>query len=282
MAVDLNDAVTVSPVFNPSRSDDAAVISARQRPDADPDAVSQVENVADRGGEVVLGGRVGRAWPPQRDLPRRNQHRDPAGAGLGQADVVAGVEHHVQTGGDALEVVEPGELSDERGLGGVQQLGREPGLGDVPVLQHDHAIGERDGLVVGMGDDQRGHARPRRSWPRAHPRSFRGCRDRAPTAARRAAAAWDPAPAPGPARPAGAHRPRAPRLGFGEMVDADPLEQRVHRHPGAVGDVRAHAHVREQRVVLEHEPDPAAVGGRAAMPVVPHLAVALDPARRPA
>ena len=47
----------------------------------------------------------------------------------------------------------------------------------------------------------------------------------------------------------------------------------------AVGDVRAHAHVREERVVLEHEADAATISGHAAMPVEPQLAVALHAAR---
>ena len=51
------------------------------------------------------------------------------------------------------------------------------------------------------------------------------------------------------------------RLRGGEVPDPEPLEQRVHvAAAGAEGDVRPHAQVGEEGVVLEDEPDAAPVG----------------------
>ena len=65
-----------------------------------------------------------------------------------------------------------------------------------------------------------------------------------------------------------------------EVGDAEPLEVLVHPLPSRVGDVLAHRHVREERVLLEHETDAARVGlaedpGRR---VEPHLGAERDPA----
>ena len=216
----------------------------------------------------------------QRDLPRRDQHRDRAGGDrIGEPDVVARLEHHVQAGCDAVEVVESGELGDEGRLRVVEQLGRETGLGDVPVLEHDHTPGEGDGFVIGVGHDQRRHAhlgdrgRELVGDPAAGAGIERrqrlvqkqqlwflcqGSRQRDPLALATREPSW---------------------LGLREVGDPDPLEQRVDRNARAVGDIRAHAHVREERIVLEHKADVATVSRRAAVPVEPQLAVAFHAAR---
>ena len=69
------------------------------------------------------------------------------------------------------------------------------------------------------------------------------------------------------------------RLGAGELRDAEPLQQVPDAVAPGVADVLLHRHVREQRVVLEHEADAAALG-RDVDPrvgVEQHCAVELDP-----
>ena len=58
------------------------------------------------------------------------------------------------------------------------------------------------------------------------------------------------------------------RYAPGKVRDAEPLEELVGAAAAAVGDVLAHGHVREERVLLEDEPDPALAraGGRALPP----------------
>ena len=62
-------------------------------------------------------------------------------------------------------------------------------------------------------------------------------------------------------------RPRLPQVG-----DAEPPEQVVHAGAAAVRDVLLHGHVREERVLLEHEPDGALLGREVDLPfgVEPH------------
>src|SRR3954447_11090521 len=65
----------------------------------------------------------------------------------------------------------------------------------------------------------------------------------------------------------------------GQVPDPEPLEQRVHvTAAGAEGDVRAHAQVGEEGVVLKDEPDAASVGGEREPEcgVEPRLAVERD------
>ena len=97
------------------------------------------------------------------------------------------------------------------------------------------------------------------------PRTTAGCGRPAPTAARRAAR---PAGSRASAR-ATATRWRsppdsAPGSLVGEVADAQALEQRGHVGvpAAAEGDVAAHRHVREQRVLLEDQADRALLGGR--------------------
>ena len=67
-----------------------------------------------------------------------------------------------------------------------------------------------------------------------------------------------------------------------KVRDPEPLEVLVDAAAAAVGDVLAHVHVREERVLLEDEPDPPLVrlAEEPAAGVEPDVAVERDPARR--
>src|SRR5581483_6680562 len=71
-------------------------------------------------------------------------------------------------------------------------------------------------------------------------------------------------------------------VGVGEVRDAEALEELADPGGAAVGDVAADAHVGEERVLLEHEPDAAAVRGAedALLGVEPDVLAERDPARR--
>ncbi len=72
------------------------------------------------------------------------------------------------------------------------------------------------------------------------------------------------------------------RPGLRQMRDLEAVEVLVDALPPAVGDVLAHVHVREERVLLEHEPDPALVGleSNPGRRVEPHLVAERDPPAR--
>ena len=69
------------------------------------------------------------------------------------------------------------------------------------------------------------------------------------------------------------------RLGAGELRNPETLEQVPNAVAPRVADVLLHRHVREQRVVLEHEADAAALGRQVdpRFGVEQHCAVELDP-----
>ena len=70
--------------------------------------------------------------------------------------------------------------------------------------------------------------------------------------------------------------PKAPRPRTGEMPDPEPLEELIDVGAGLERHVRAHGHVREEGVVLEHEPDPATLGRHPHAVATPPLAIAFD------
>ena len=164
----------------------------------------------------------------------------------------------------------------------VELLGRRH-LQHAAVAHHRHAIGERQRLLLVVGDVDRGDAELllQLRISRAHLR--RGSWRRGSTAARRAAGCRGSARAPAPAPPAAAGRPRAapdsaPR-GPSRLTLRSPSAQpraRSRRPAASAGGARsvtlpAHRHVRPQRVVLEHHADVALVRRQ---PVDPPLAEA--------
>ena len=152
----------------------------------------------------------------------------------------------------------------------VPHLGRAAGLGNPARLHHDHAVGEPERLVVVVGheDDRQPEAdeelpqlgdesvaqRPvERTERLVEHQQLRCRRQRTREGDALLLAAGELA------RPAGARSPRArraferlPRPGFG--FGARPT---LHAQPEA--HVADHVAVREQRVVLEHEAEPAAM-----------------------
>ena len=166
-------------------------------------------------------------------------------------------------------------------LGVAHERGHEPGrrrledavrrvrLLDPPALHDDHPVadGQRLGLVV--GDEDRGGAGLAEHAHELGPDLARGGSRRARRTARRGgprpAGARGPAPAPraaarrrtaraGSGRPVGPAAPgRAPRRTRAPARSAAAW-------PSPKRDVARDRQVREQRVVLEHQPDPAPLG----------------------
>ena len=246
MAVDLKDAVTASPGLRASRSEDSAVISAVSGPMPRRTRLPVVTicpicavswfwaevSPAWRRRTVISHGAISTATRP--------------GCRLGQVDAVTRVEHDLPARGGALEVVQACKLGDEGGLGRMQQVARAPALRDLPELEDDHAPGERYGLLVGVGHDQHRDARvgdAGRELVCHLPASGRvECRERLVEQKQLRVTRERPGQRD-PLALAARERTR-PRLR--EMPDPDPLEQGINGHTRAVGDVPAHAHVRER------------------------------------
>ena len=178
--------------------------------------------------------------------------------------------------GGALEVVDPGELGDERRRRRLDDLGCPAALDDRAPVHDGDLVCEHHRLLVRVGHDDRRHGGgvdhlgELGGDRRAGGRVERGERLVEQEHARHdgeRSREGDPL--------ALASR-EAVRAAAGEVVDPQALEQRVDIGPGLERDVRAHRHVREEGVVLEHEPDPAALGRHPHAVAAPALAVALD------
>ena len=163
----------------------------------------------------------------------------------------------------------------------LQQLAWRALLHHPPLLDHGHPAGQRHRLVVGMGDDDRRHRRiPQHRGQLRGNRAARGRIERRQRLVQQQRLRLQrKRPRQRHPLPLAAGQPR--RAGSRQVPDPDPLEQRIDVGAvGAVGDVLAHRHVREQRVVLEHEPATAPLRRQIAPVAEPEVAVALDAAAR--
>ena len=153
-----------------------------------------------------------------------------------------------------------------------------------PVDDHADAVGERRRVLEVVRDEQRPGSRGRRAARAARRGRRPSCGRRARRAARRGAARPGRARARARARRAGARRRRAPPGGRARGARS-PKRSRYSSAPvpARVLDVLADGQVREERVVLEDEPDAAPVRRRATMPRPPSnhdLVADSDAARR--
>ena len=215
----------------------------------------------DDAGQAVepVGGRLQR----DADLPRVDGDADAPGRRLGRAHDAAGVERDLDAAvAAARQQVAAGEGRHE-GVGRMgDELRRGPLLAQAPVDDHPDPVGQRGGVAEVVGDDERrqrqgaedvlqlaAHDRARvrveRRQRLVEQQDLRVARQRARDRDALALAA----------------RQRARALA-GEMADAQALEQRadVRVARAAEGDVGAHGHVREERVLLEDEAHRAALG----------------------
>ena len=141
------------------------------------------------------------------------------------------------------------------------QLLRRRELPELAVDDHADLVGERGGVLVVVGDEQRRQPELAQELLELAAHGRPSCAHRAPRAARRAAARRGRARAPARARPAAARRRRA-RVGraFARCEIRKRSRYSSTRALPGVGDVLADVHVREERVLLEDEPDPPLVG----------------------
>ena len=199
----------------------------------------------------------------------------PGGDDAGQAGARRhrdGVGSHGQrSAGEPIGDVPPQEPGDERSAGPLPHVGRGAHLLDA-ALVHDHqAIGERERLVVVVGDEQDGEAEPYEEGTQLGDEAFaqgtvegterlvehqeaRRSRERA---GQRDALLFAAGKLRDPAVFESGHadeRERVPRSGL-DLGAWDALHAEPER------DVADDIAMGKQRVVLEHEPEPAPVRG---------------------
>ena len=165
-----------------------------------------------------------------------------------------------------------------------------------PPVHHDDAVGQRQRLVLVMGDEDGGDADARAAAGGSPPASRRAACRRARPAARPAAARRGRSPARGPAPRAAAGRRKAARgmrssearqLHHGERL-GDPARRSrraaAARMTSPKATFSATRHMREQRVVLEHHADVALPRRAGRSPRAPSMRISPrvrhDPARR--
>ena len=266
MPVALNDAT--SPARRPSRpsfSTDASVTSAVTGPIANADAVPDVDDRADLAADHVLG-RVRLVLVRDRDLPRIDDRLDLALAGVGRVDRLAGrrARSRVSPSRPARAIpcsrFAPVNDATNPSAGCATISCGDANWRSFAVDDHADPVGERGRVLVVVRDEQRRQPELAQQLLQlaAHgdlrvrvERRERLVEEQHARVARERAGERDPL-----ALAAGElGRPR-----LGEMRDPEPLEVLVDPLAPAVGDVLAHVHVREERVLLEDEPDPPLVG----------------------
>ena len=192
-----------------------------------------------------------------RDVPGLDDDADPAAPGGGAHHEAAGVERHLrepvrQRARVPREQVAAGQARDE-GVGRrVHELRGRSELEDPALREHADAVGEDGGVLVVVGDEERGQVEVAQqlgeleSHGRARDRVERGERlvqQQHGRVARERARQAD-------ALPLAARELTRPCLR--QVPDTEALEQLVHaRAPASERDVAPHGQVREERVVLE-------------------------------
>ena len=149
-----------------------------------------------------------------RDVPRVDDHADLALGGVGRVDDLATLEAHareavVERLHVAAKEVRAGERGHERVVRLRDELGRRAELAQLALDEHADRAGERGGVLVVVGDDQRRQLERLQQLLQLERGRRPSCARRAPRAARRAAARRGRARAPAPARRAAVLRPRA-------------------------------------------------------------------------
>ena len=275
------------PRARPSRSADAPVTSAVNGPDADPDAVPDLDDRDDLARDEVQRRIVG-IRAADRDVPRVDDDPDLAVARVGRVEQLAASELHLRQAvlladRAAVEQVRAGERRDERVGGAETSSSGEPICRSSPSTSTPTGPRQRDRVLVVVGHEQRRQLEVARAAPAARLARSPSCARRARRAARRGAARRGSRAS---AR-ASATRCRSPpesSAGPGVARGARSGSARAARRRAPCRRRRRspHAQVREERVVLEDEPDAPLVGRQvdAALDVEPALVAERDRARR--
>ena len=187
-----------------------------------------------------------------RDVPRVDHHSDLAARLVGRVDELAALEPDARQAVlvplDApVQEVGAGEGGDERVVRPRDEILRRAQLAQLAVDQHADRLGQRGGVLVVVGHDQRRQAELVEQLLQLGRAPRPSCARRAPTAARRAAARRDHARAPARAQHAGARRRtalaawlrRAARCGSARAARRPAPSRRRRRCPGRSGAGRA-------------------------------------------
>jgi len=206
--------------------------------------------------------------------------RADAGAGFGGGELQVADEGPPAVHVAAEHVDRAEEAHDERAGGLLEDLGRRPLLLDAAGVHQHHPVGDLEGLLLVVGDEDAGHVQlvVEPAEPAAQLLAHPGVQGAEGLVEEQHLG-------PGGERPGQGH---ALPLAAGELVRVAPgqplelhqreqlLHPRLHLGPGALadperkGDVVPHGHVAEEGVVLEHQPHvpvagAPAVDGRAAV-----------------
>ncbi len=208
---------------------------------------------------------VRRLGPRQRHLPGIDGETDSSLRLIGREGAAAGVEHDLgqairARSGDPVQEVRTREARHEPVRRRREQLGRRAQLEDPSLDDHAHPVGERGRVLEVVRDEERrqpqlgeelgelaandparvGVERRERLVEQQHRRVARERpRQRDPLALAAGEVAG---------------------TGAGEVRDPEALEQLVHSRAAAEGDVAADVEMREERVLLEDEPDGPPLG----------------------
>ena len=242
-----------------------------------------MDDRADLAFDLVQRGLV-RACVRDGDLPRVHDNSDLTCHPVDGESEVAALELHDRQSAllvqrPSAQEVGPGERGDED-VGGVRdELAGRGHLAEPAFDDHADLVGERGCVVPVVRDEQRGQPQlveqlvqlaPDRHLRVRVERGERLVEQEHAGIARERPRERDPLTLA--SRELG-------RAGVREMLDPEPLEELVHPRLAGVRDVVANGHVREQRVLLEHEAHAPFVRRpkQLSLGVEPDLAVERDP-----
>ena len=285
MPVALNEAIANPPCTSSRRSAEAAVTSAVSGPTRTRTRLPtrETEAISPRTRFRAESVRVDAA---DRDVPGIDDHADVALRGVGRVDGLAALQAHAsEPAVDKLDVaaqqVGSGEGGHERVARLRDELRRRAELAQLALDKHAHGSGERCGVLVVVRDDQRRQVERLQQLLQLEPdrvlrmrveRSQRLVEQQHTRVARERPRQRHPLPL-------AAGELARPRVG--EVRDAEALEQLGDALLAAEGDVALDAQVREERVLLEDEPDAPVLGRAAGRRIEPDLVIDRDPAGRP-